>query len=323
MRAILLFPFTLVYYLINLIWNFYWSRKTPIKVNSKVISIGNIAVGGTSKTTLTIHIARRLQSTGRKIAVVARGYKRKSSAAQIISSDSDISWAECGDEPIVIARSVPGISVYIDSDKTSAAIRAADDGNDIILIDDGFQHRKLHRDIDIVCINSHKPFGNGLLLPSGILREPPGSLDRADIIVVNKDNNDSRSMDFKSNKAVFKSSKICSGVKSIRGDSVRIDENPVVAFCGLGNPESFRSSLESENIKVADFIQFRDHHIYSTRDIDNIIDIMKRSNAAIAVTSLKDIVKLEKIWPANYNLCYLDISIILDNESEFYKLLSI
>src|SRR5512139_342286 len=127
--AILLLPFAGIYFIINLIWNAYWRSSPKIHLKSKVISVGNITAGGTGKTSLTIYLAGHFRSQGKSVAIVARGYARKSKKPIVINSMKSIGWQDCGDEPAVMARLLPGINIYIDSVKHRAAQRAAKDGH--------------------------------------------------------------------------------------------------------------------------------------------------------------------------------------------------
>jgi tetraacyldisaccharide 4'-kinase len=321
MRAILLFPITVVYYLINIIWNFYWNRKMPIRVNARIISIGNIAVGGTGKTTLTAYVARKYQDSGKKVAIVAKGYKRLSSGPITITGDTPIPWEKAGDEPIMLARMLPGIKIYVDSDKTSAAIRAAADGHEIIIVDDGFQHRKLHRDLDIVCLSSANAFGNRLLLPSGILREPIHALNRANAIVWFDSASNQISWD--NIVPVYRAIKKTENIKTLDGACVDIKGKRVLAFCGIGNPDSFLASLKNAGCEIVDFVKFRDHHIYDRLDIEHLTSLTRGNEIHYVVTTMKDQVKVESLWPGTPILAGLQVIIALENEPEFVKLLGL
>jgi tetraacyldisaccharide 4'-kinase len=322
-RALLLFPLTVIYYIINIIWDFYWRSKEPVKVNSRVISIGNITIGGSGKTPIAGFIANSLISRGKKVALVARGYGRLDKTPIVVNSDEEIDWRKCGDEPAVLARKVKGLTIYVDSDKTSAANKAANDGFEYIIIDDGFQHRKLNRDLDIVCLDGNNPFGNGLLLPSGRLREPRRALKRADAIILVDSQPKSATIKLKKAVTILNANKIFEGIKSLNGGSIDLTGKKVIGFCGLGNPESFRNSLVKCGCLLSGFMTFRDHHIYDEEDIFRISKQVCVEQAAGAVTTMKDFVKLEKLWPADIALYYIDIAIELDNENELYRLIGL
>ena len=320
--AVLLLPLTGIHYLINLIWNACWDCLSKIRLPSKVISVGNIMVGGTGKTTLTIYLAEYFRSKGKSVAIVAKGYGRKNKKPNIIGSSGNFDWQDCGDEPAMMARLLPGIKIYVDNAKYRAAQRAAEDGHEIIIVDDGFQHRKLYRDLDIVCLDFRKPFGNGLLLPSGRLREPKSALKRADVAVFFGDPGVTINCDTHS-KPQFLARKMAAGLKSLDGQPSDLKNGKALAFCGIGNPDSFRSSLKNLGLEVLEFILFNDHHVYSQSDIIKLQQKYRNLKADFLVTTLKDMVKLEKIWPSNIPLYYLDIRLQFDNEADFLKLVDV
>ncbi len=321
MRAILLFPLTVIYYLVNIFWDLYWKTKKLARVNSKVISIGNITVGGSGKTTMVEYIAQRLLAHGKKVAVVARGYGRPEKAPVVVR-EKDIDWHKCGDEPAILARSIDGLAIYVNSDKTVAAMRAAVDGYEYIIVDDGFQHRELYRDIDIVCLDGKRPYGNGLLLPSGTLREPKKALKRADIVMVVDLPPDANLPRMKTKAQVFKASKQIIAIRSRDTAAANLSGIRIVAFCGLGNPQSFRESLNTCGCDIASFMEFRDHHIYDNNDLLQISKRLCQEQASAAVTTFKDYVKVENLWPDDFPLYYLEIAIELDNPDNFLKLLT-
>jgi tetraacyldisaccharide 4'-kinase len=311
--------------MIYFIWDFYWRHKEPIKVNAEVISVGNIAVGGSGKTSLTEFIAKRLLEKNKKVAVIARGYGRLESGAVTITASVHCSWEKCGDEPAALARTVPGLSIYVDSDKTKAAAQAVSDGFNVIIIDDGFQHRKLQRDVDIACLDAALPFGNGLVLPSGNLREPRGSIKRADLAVFFDDssNHQPRTPILPERIPIFRAHKRVIGARNAKGKIVDLSGKVIIAFCGLANPASFQNSIRETGCVIASFMTFRDHHRYRRREIERIAKLSLAHGAEACVTTLKDIVKLETLWPSSLALYYLDIVIELENEAEFFRLIGV
>jgi len=323
--AILLLPFTFIYRIIIFFWDIYWRSKKRVAVPARVISVGSITIGGAGKTSVAGYIAQNLLSRGKDAVVVARGYKRLESRPVILTAESYYSWEACGDEPAALIKSVPGLTIYIDLDKTAAAKKASKDGREIIIIDDGFQHRKLKRDVDIVCLDGMNPFGNGFLMPSGRLREPKKSLRRADIVIVIDGPPDvsGYEMNIPQGMPVFKGRKIVTSVISLRGDRISLRRSKVLAFCGLGNPESFRRSLLQTGCDIVELLEFGDHHRYNASDLKRIIRRYRDNDAHHIVTTLKDAVKLEKIWPQNQPLYYLEIKIELDVEEELFRLINV
>jgi len=320
LKKALLFPLSLIYYVVNFLWDLYWKVTWPEKVSSRVISVGNITMGGSGKTSLVEYIASKIRDDF-KTAVVARGYKRPGSSSLEICDSDDCDWERCGDEASALALSLEGLKVYVDSSKTFAAQKASEEGHDVIVVDDGFQHRRLVRDLDIVCIDGENPYGNGWLIPYGILREQIRSLKRANAFVVFSSNEDLdiSKLDLPKDKPIFKARKIVDAVYSGDKESVDIQGKKIVAFCGIANPESFYNSLKSAGAEITAFEKFKDHHIYKTDDIEHIIAMMETSGADSAVTTLKDFVKVKKIWPADKKLYYLKIRLAIENEDDFIR----
>lgn len=324
MTAILLLPFTLFYALGIFLWEIIWRIRTPVSVGARVISVGGLTAGGSGKTSLTAFIASRLMSSGKNVSVVARGYRRLKTREATSTGKDNLDWREFGDEPAVIAKSVPGLAVYVDSDKTLAAMAAAGSGHDPIIVDDGFQHRGLKRDIDIVCLDGTRPFGNGMLLPSGRLREPPRALLRADMIVVFDPDGD-RSAGWQRSLPggipVFHARKVASGMRALSGERIEIGGQKCVAFCGIGNPESFEKSLRRAGCDVIELLRFRDHQRYGSTELNKILRRIEDKDPDYAVTTFKDAVKLEKLWNYGCPLYYLEIEVEIEREAEFLRMI--
>lgn len=291
--------------------------RKPVNIPGLVVSVGGITAGGSAKTSISAYLAGKFIEQGKEAVVVARGYGRKNHSDLVVSAVYDVSWEDCGDEPLVIAKSVDGLEVYVSDNKTVAAQKAGADGYKLIIIDDGFQHRKLHRNIDILCLDGSCPFGNGMLLPAGRLREPMSAIKRADIVVIIDPTNIEIKRNIPVGIPVFEATKMTKMVKSISGKKLDPSLKRCVAFCGIGNPDSFRRSLNAAGFEIKDFLRFRDHHHYSKEDLDRIVEDFERSGAELIITTLKDAVKLEKIWNYPRPLYYLDIGIKIEKEDEF------
>lgn len=325
---ILLLPLTIVYFIIIVIWDLYWRVVPRVKLPCRVVSVGNIVTGGTGKTPLVIYIARLALEAGLRTAVAARGYKRLYKGTVEVTNDSD--WQTAGDEPMEVFRAVPGIRVYVSESKTEAARNAAADGAQIVIIDDGFQHRKLCRDIDFVCLDSNKPFGSGWLLPSGILREPKYALRRADALVFNSFVKNSTSINKvisgKENK-IFRTDLIITHFNKLGGNSTVgcdiIGQMKSIAFCGLANPEKFRSSLAGTGIVPLTFKSYDDHHRYSRFDIEMLTAMAKHERADCLITTFKDAVKLDSVAFGDVPVYYALIDIVVNDEVEFKKMIGL
>ena len=268
----------------------------------KVISVGNISLGGTGKTPAIIFFANHLIKNGKKIGIVSRGYGRKNKDTKIlINADNNSSVEDYGDEPIFLSNALRNVPIAVGTNKFNAALQLIEKNKvDVLLFDDGFQTRKIYRDLDIVLLNAFNGIKDYKMFPFGMIREPVKCIARADFVIFTKDNlTDSKSevsyligkyisdnvfySDYKLEKIFNESSK----------DNFNKDK--VVAVSGVGDPRSFESSLLKENVSILYHFKFRDHHNYDQADINNIVKASKTMNALSIVTTEKDYVKLKKL----------------------------
>lgn len=268
----------------------------PQKVNAYVISVGNVTTGGVGKTPVVAEIAKYLNAQGEKTAVISRGYGGKLSNKQInLISDGEKIYYNAnlaGDEPVWIAQNAQGTIVVTSKNRFKAAKYAIEKfGVTKIILDDGFQHRKLHRDLDIVLTDSKMGFGNEKLLPAGPLREGPEAFSRIDkLVVVSKDTDHTRAE--KLAKIMGKKMKLQTIVCKTEPDyvyNIKTGEHlqksaAITAISAIGQPKQFYNFLY--DFKIQKTIDFDDHHQYIKEDITNINGII--------VTTEKDAVKLEK-----------------------------
>jgi len=298
------------------------------KIDCPVISVGNLTVGGTGKTPTVISIVKWFTENNIKVCVISRGYARESRGCVVVSDGiGTISPVKkAGDEAVLIARKLPGVPVIVDKNRVRAAkIALQKFSPDVIILDDGFQHRRIQRDLDIVTINREKLFGNNFLLPAGPLREPLFNLNRADIIWING-NNDNETLpklpiQIKS-KPVITATYTPLKLIDVNGDVSEPDLKsvPVTAFSGLGNPDSFKQTLESLGAVIELFIKFKDHHFYTEKDISLIENTFKNGSSKHILTTEKDWIKLPlpqtyaKYWK------YLSIEINPINSNDLQKI---
>jgi tetraacyldisaccharide 4'-kinase len=297
-----------------------YSLRNRKRLPCKVISIGNITAGGTGKTPAAIAVAEEALRRGLSPIILTRGYKGTASDPCFVTKGKGplISVREAGDEPFLMAERLKGVPVVKCRSRYEGGVFAlrelgiGDEGFEkhLFILDDGFQHRGLYRDRDVVLIDADAPFGNGMLLPLGRLREPPAALGRADIIVLTKTGGNSGA-----DSGRFAELKRQLGTRNQRGAvylsahspvSCRLSdgsENPVewmagrkvFGFCGIGSPESFRKTLLSAGAEVAGFRSFGDHYYYKERDISSIKSAAERSGAGWIVTTEKDIIKARNL----------------------------
>lgn len=262
-----------------------------------VISIGNLVVGGTGKTPMVDFLVRHVTGLGMRCAVVSRGYggSYRQDVAKVMGDDGTLQMtaAECGDEPCLLARRNPRVPVYV-ARKRALGIQAAEaDGAEVILLDDGFQHLAVQRDVDILLLDASRPFGNGRMLPAGILREPRSAVLRADLVVMTRaDRMPGGPLPY--NGPVLRSSHQPDRVvKTLAGEIVPETDyagKSCLAFAGIARPEEFFQSLQSFGFGNVEAIALADHQEY-TRDILNRL-VGSCNNHDLLITTEKDAVKL-------------------------------
>lgn len=265
------------------------------KCKYPVISIGNLTFGGSGKTPLTIALASELIDAGIKPIVIGSGYKRKYSDINIVSDGNNIltNWQNSGDEMFLIAKKL-NVPVVVHKQKFQAAKIASQFDADIVLLDDGFQHRYLHRILDLVIIDKNT-IQNPWLPPKGKLREPVDSLSRADFIIADEELTlPDMFSDLVSEKPVR--FRIYPG--NVYDLTTELEQSlltePVIAFCGIANPHRFMTVLNNNEIDVSVTYTFRDHHAYNKNDIYKLVKMADKYKIRTFITTEKDAVKLEE-----------------------------
>jgi tetraacyldisaccharide 4'-kinase len=270
----------------------------PYRPPVPVISVGNLAVGGTGKTPTVIALAQlvwkirpELREPNR-LAVLSRGYGRESRKLVVVKEDSV--WEEAGDEPLLIKRALPQAAVVVHADRVTGARFAVEKlGARLLLLDDGFQHRRLARDLDIVLVDGEAPLGNGHLLPAGPLREPPASLSRASLILGVGENHGTAEELARSIHKPF-----ASAAPQVRLPQALTDGSTtrVLALASIARPSRFSNSLQNKYLNVVGERFFPDHHRYTKADLDAVVASAKASGAEAVVTTEKDRVRIPA-WP--------------------------
>lgn len=255
-----------------------------------VVSIGNLTTGGTGKTPMVLEFVKRLRALGKRPAILTRGYGAKA--------------GETADEVREFQETFPDVPVVVNADRVAGAKTAVGEhGADCCVMDDGFQHRRLHRDLDVVLVDALNPWGGGRLLPAGRLREPITSLGRADLCIVTRFNQ----LDHNNAMTVFRDvQRRARHVPVLHADidatNLRTREavdqpveslrqKAVLAVCGLGNPKTLSRSLAALGANV-NSLAFPDHRRYTARDVDRIATAAQKIRADAVVTTRKDWVKL-------------------------------
>ena len=334
MKSIVLPPLSLLYGAVTRTRLSLYRRGTfqTTKLDRPVISIGNITTGGTGKTPLVEYVAKSIAAQGRKVCILTRGYGRKDPHLQVIVSDGYgvlASPSEAGDEPYLLATKLAGKAAVISSaDRIAAGQEAIKDfGTEVFVLDDGFQHLRLARDLNIVCIDATNPWGGGRLLPYGRLRESLEGMSRADCVVLTRcDQVESveslreEVFELTGGKPIFESRMRPVRVTSLKNGPETISvPGRVGAFCAVGNPSSFFENLRELGYELGLERAFADHHVYSQSEIEGLNQLAKHTGAMALITTAKDAVKLKGIA---FSLpCYvLEIEININEADAFSKL---
>ncbi|MCX8031112.1 MAG: tetraacyldisaccharide 4'-kinase [Thermodesulfovibrionales bacterium] len=334
-------PLELLYYL-----GYSFKKKCLLirqkKLPCKVISIGNITVGGTGKTPTTIAVAQRAKKKGLKPIILTRGYKGKAKGPVFVNflplgcEYLDLIRGErfvdkLGDEAFMISQKLRDVPLVKFSDRYKAGILAFNilkhylrKEEIVFILDDGFQHWGLYRDIDIVLIDGADPFGNGKLFPLGKLREFPEGLKRADVIVISKTENEQLETFIKKINPqipLFHSTIKIKALRRIDGSYITTDSlvnKRLYAFCGLARPQSFNDTLALLRAHIAHFKKFPDHYIYREKDIINLIKHSEKLRCDYIVTTEKDKVKIEDFESAR-KILYIEIEMSIPED--FYDII--
>jgi len=284
-----------VYQVIICLRNFLYS-KGLLKIHradAAVISVGNITTGGTGKTPLVIWLCNSLRNSKFKCAILTRGYKT--------TQDSRLKTQDYGDEPAILAESCPGVQVFVNPDRVAGAGEAVSRfGAKVLIMDDGFQHRRLARDLDIVTIDGTVPFGYGKLLPAGLLREPVAALKRADAAVLTRCDQaaeaeltqlEDKLRKINSKMVIARSIHAPVCAKSIDNREISLEElkgKKIFAFCGIGNPDAFFNTVVGLGAELVGSKVFNDHYHYTDECLSDIDEQARRHNAELILTTQKD-----------------------------------
>ncbi len=297
------------------------STRLPVKV----ISVGNITTGGTGKTPLVEFSVKYLSELGRKVAVLSRGYGGENSSQK---GDEMVN-----DECLALIENLRDVPVLAGRDRVKNGEKAINDfGIDCVVLDDGFQHLRLKRDLDIVVIDALNPFGGENLIPRGSLREPLHNLERADLFIIShcdQGNEQTIRSIYSKLNLINHNAPICESIHSpVHFDSVAdgsilelewIKGKKVYALSALGNPQSFAYTLKGLGADLVKHKAFQDHHIYTKEEIDDAISEAQSLDTDAIVVTQKDIVKIRKMNIKNANILSLRIEIKITRGVDLYK----
>jgi len=318
-----------VYLAVIVLRNFLYSKnwlKTH-RADAAVISIGNITTGGTGKTPLVIWLYRFFQQKNVNCAILTRGYKSTKNQRRATSDERRATT----DEPAILTESCPGAKVIVNPNRVAAAALAVDKFNtNVLIMDDGFQHRRLARDLDIVTIDATVPFGYGKMLPAGLLREPVASLKRADAVVLTRCDKVPISElsqigkklqlinpDMEIARAIYAA--VCA--KSIDNKEISLEElknKRIFAFCGIGNPDAFLNTVKNLGTNLVGSKIYNDHYHYTNNDIADICDQVMYLKADFILTTQKDWTKIAPLTADKRAIpfAYLEIELKFISEED-------
>lgn len=264
--------------------------KEVRRAEAPVVSVGNITLGGTGKTPMVEWVARRFRGRGARVAILSRGYGQRGGL---------------NDEGRVLEENLPDVPHLQGADRADLARIAVEElDSQVLVLDDGFQHRRLARDLDIVLLDALDPFGLGRLFPRGLLREPVGSLARAGVVVLSRadlipaDDRARIRSEAERRAGPLRWAEARHAPRDLAGEGDdaepldRLRGARVAAFCGVGNPEGFRRTLIGLGVDPAGFRAFPDHHPYTRDDVEGLSAWVRSVGADLALTTQKDSVKL-------------------------------
>jgi tetraacyldisaccharide 4'-kinase len=283
------------------------------RLRQPVVSIGNLSVGGSGKTPFVIALGELLEARGIRFDVLSRGYRRKTSG--VLTVDPEGNASDFGDEPLLIARRLR-VPVIVGESRYQAG-RVAEEKfqSQLHILDDGFQHRSLARDFDIVLLTEHD--FDDALLPAGRLREPLSSLARADAIVLPADLTlDPKLNHPKLNHPALRGKPLWRVERELVLPHLLPDSGAPIVFCGIARPENFFAQVRAAGIKAAAEIAFRDHHAYTTTDLDRLLTSRRKLDASGFLTTEKDAINLGHKQRALEPLAIATLKLTLDNPAE-------
>lgn len=301
-----------------------------------VVSIGNISLGGTNKTPMTELVVRQFIKAGINAGLVSRGYKTKSVTPLWVGQDEDSLKREiAGDEPLMLAKRLPNVRIVVSKNRIKGVELLASLGVEVAVTDDTFQHKKMARDVDIVLVDSTCPFGNGNVLPAGLMREPMSSLKRADMVVLTKANQATKEELEKikqqlkpwvnEDRIYIAEIKLESWMLFSPNEEVKVlpcDETPkgeYIAFSAIGNAPGFYSFLNDKGVNVVARRSFRDHHMFTKENIIELEEDAIKLGVKGFICTEKDIVNLPEGISMTLPLYIPTIEVVLDDEISFCR----
>ncbi|MBI4413521.1 MAG: tetraacyldisaccharide 4'-kinase [candidate division NC10 bacterium] len=280
-----------------------WHLLRRHRLPCPVVSVGNLTAGGTGKTPCVVCLARLLQERGWRPAILLRGYGRRGGTGLLVASAGQgllVPAPEAGDEASLLAEILPGTPAILAADRVrGAGVALSRCGADLLILDDGYQHLRLHRDLDILLLDARSPFGNGALLPRGLLREPPAAAGRADLVILTR-TDQARDLDGieadirRLNRggpllrAVHRPVSLVRLTDAMRLPPSALAGQAVAALSAIGSPEAFEATLRGLGASVVAALRFPDHHRYREDELERAGREGRVAGATLLVTTAKD-----------------------------------
>ena len=306
---LLLHPLSFLYGLITTLRNYLYDANilSTNKLPCKVISIGNITTGGVGKTPTVEFLALHLQSIGKNVGIVSRGYGRSSKHVRLVTNgfDKPSSWEQYGDEAFLLSQNLNSIPIVVGESKYEAGLKITSEFNlDVIIIDDGFQHRSLYRDLDIALINSKDTQKTHKLLPLGNLRERISGLKRADMIIYTKINVHNnlgylnrllKNVDIEKINSMLITKSMLIGKDKTEIDKANLKSKNIYLLSAIGDNSGFKKTVKKIGANIVGHSKFLDHYKFKTSDLQKVQNDAKKFSANYIITTEKDLVKIPDI----------------------------
>ncbi|MFZ0522140.1 MAG: tetraacyldisaccharide 4'-kinase [Candidatus Acidiferrales bacterium] len=299
----------------------------PRRLDATVISVGNLTVGGTGKTPMVMWIVERLAREGKNVGVLTRGYRGRPSAAREETLLLPSSASSSDEVRMMQGRLCEGVTFGVGPNRYENGVELVKRGVNWIVLDDGFQHLQVARDVDIVLIDASNPFGGGRLLPAGRLREPRSALARADIVVITRSAHApaiESAVRRETDAPIFYARAQLDSIHSFNegrlGSNVALEAiGKLFAFCAIGNPSAFLADLREWGLQIAGHKFFPDHHRFTDADDEEILREAAAAGATGLICTEKDLYNLHAIHYAKMPIFFCAISMHIDREDEFWN----
>jgi len=306
---LLLYPLSFLYRLVTTLRNYLYNTNifNINKLPCKIISVGNITTGGSGKTPTVEFLALYLQSIGKNVGIISRGYGRSSKHVKLVTDgvDKPTSWEQYGDEAFILSQNLNSIPIVVGESKYEAGLKITSEFDlDVIIIDDGFQHRSLHRDLDIVLINSKDNQKTHKLLPFGNLREQISGLERADLIIYTKTNLHNnigylnrllKDVDIEKINSMLETKSMLIGKDKQKIDKADLKSKTIYLLSAIGDNRGFKKTVEKISANIVGHSKFLDHYTFKTSDLQKVHSDAKKLSANYIITTEKDLVKIPDV----------------------------